>query len=100
MKLTITRADLVAALSKVKPIISGASTLPVMNCVRLTAFKDALSVTANNLDESLELFLKGVDVVESGIAVVSASRLLSGLAKMEADEVTLTMAEGSKSLEC
>lgn len=76
MKLVCDRGALVESLSTARVVVTGRSTKPVLNCVKMTADENGLMVTATDLEIGLNLATSKVNVTEPGEAVLPADKLL------------------------
>src|SRR3954464_5519825 len=79
MKVICDRSALLEAVNTVGSVVPTRSPSPALSCVKLTAAKagsvGSLSLAGTDAEVSIALGLNKVDVVQAGVAVVSADRL-------------------------
>ncbi len=88
MEINIPRPQLTKALELISRISIKHVTLPVLQCVLITAKKEGIVLRATNLELSIEVGLDG-RVVEEGVIAVPANTLLSSINYINEAEVTL-----------
>lgn len=86
MKLSITKSDLLAALTVVKPVARG--TLPILSNVLLVANEKSVTLTGSNLDVFLRARADAV-VADKGQCAVRAALLHDIARTAEAENITL-----------
>lgn len=84
MKLTINAKDLTAALTDVKRYASNKGTIPVLQCLKLVADGDAVTLTATDLESAIILNLNAA-VTESATAVVPVASLTAAIKGCKGD---------------
>ena len=88
MRFVCDRASLNEALSAAGGVTLTRTPKPILECVRLTADKDSLTVTAYDQEVGLRYRVREVEVTQPGETLVNCERL-SGIVRESADE-TLT----------
>ena len=78
MKLTINAKDLSSALTEAKRYVYGKHTIPVLQCCKLVADDNAVSLTVTDLETAVTIRL-AAEVAESGTAIVSVASLTSAI---------------------
>ncbi|HYD01520.1 MAG TPA: DNA polymerase III subunit beta [Phycisphaerales bacterium] len=95
MKVICDRAALLEAVNTVGSVVPTRSPSPALSCVKLTATKTgsvgALSLAGTDAEVSIALGLSKVDVVQAGVAVVSADRLRAIIGSIDEKDQTLTI---------
>ncbi len=102
MKIQITRANLLAALSQCAPIAKQKTTMPVLSCVLLRAEFTRLHVSATNLQQSVTTSTV-CETVTDGVAAVGAKDIIErvktfpeGLITLALDGDTLLITAGKR----
>jgi DNA polymerase III subunit beta len=93
MKITIDQQTLIHNLELISRVSTKHVTLPVLQCVLITAEEDTVTFSATNLEISIEAQVK-TTVVDKGTVAVSAATLLSSVQYATTKEVTLTTEGG------
>jgi DNA polymerase-3 subunit beta len=93
MKLVCDRAALYEALSATAGVTLSRTPKPILQCVRATAEKDALVLTAYDQEVGLRYRIKQVDVSRSGETLVPGDRFLA-IVRESADE-TMALETGA-----
>ena len=88
MEITTPRPQLSKALELIGRISIKHVTLPVLQCVLITAKEGKIVLKATNLELSIEINLEG-KVLEEGIIAVPANTLLSSIQYINESEITL-----------
>lgn len=88
MKITAKRDDMRRALMRLRQVVPSKSSLPVLECVRITSRGDAISIEATDLDRSALVMVR-CEVEEDGATCVPHKRLLAWLNLAPEDEVSL-----------
>jgi DNA polymerase-3 subunit beta len=88
MEITIPHQALQQALELASRISAKHPTLPVLQCVRLEATKEMITLQATNLELSLEVSLPGT-VAESGVVAVPAQTFLQSIQFVSQQTLTL-----------
>ena len=95
MKVICDRSALLEAVNTVGSVVPTRSPSPALSCVKLSATKTgsvgALSLAGTDAEVSISLGLNKVDVVQAGIAVVSADRLRAIVGAIDEKDQTLTI---------
>jgi DNA polymerase-3 subunit beta len=89
MKLRIESKTLLSLCARAKPVASGRASIAALNCVRLFAKGDELTITANDLDKYLEIIGPCVTEAE-GAVLLNAARLLSAATALGGGELTMS----------
>lgn len=90
MKLQVQRADLEAALNRVRGTASGASTLPALSHVLLSAEAGSLRLSATDLDVSVATSIPA-DVADAGAALPLCSSLYVAVRGLTCDVVDISL---------
>lgn len=98
MEITIPHNELITALELVGRISTKHVTLPVLQCVRLEATTEGITLQATNLEISIEIPLPGT-VSEPGVVAVPAQIFLQSIQFISQKEVTLRTEEQVLQLE-
>ncbi|MDP1663229.1 MAG: DNA polymerase III subunit beta [Phycisphaerales bacterium] len=95
MKVICDRSALLEAVNTVGSVVPTRSPSPALSCVKLTATKTgsvgALSLAGTDAEVAIALGLSKVDVVQAGVAVVSADRLRAIIGSIDEKDQTLTI---------
>jgi DNA polymerase-3 subunit beta len=86
MKVKFNRVVLQDALSMVTSVIPGRTPKPVLQCMKIVAEKDTVSLSATDLEAGITYTLSQVEVVEAGTVVVPADKFTS-IVRESVDEV-------------
>jgi len=93
MHVIVNRNALLEVLNVASGIVASRTTKDILKCVRLTTVKDALLVSATDLEVALRVEVGQVDVRKAGEMLVPADKLMS-IARESVDEtLSLEMAE-------
>ncbi len=98
MEITIPHEKLVQALELVGRVSTKHVTLPVLQCVRLEAEKDQITLQATNLEISIEIPIEG-KVTEPGVVAVPAQIFLQSIQFITQKDITLRTEESVLQLE-
>lgn len=90
MKVIAQTAALQEALALAGSIVSARTPKPVLQCVKLVATKDALTLLATDLEVGCRYQIQAVQVEEEGEALVPADRL-NGIVRESTDADSLTL---------
>ncbi len=88
MEILIPHNTLITALEMVGRISTKHVTLPVLQCVRLSAKEGNITLQATNLEISIEIPLKG-EVIEDGVVAVPTQTFLQSIQFISQKEITL-----------
>ncbi len=88
MEISIPHSSLLQTLELIGKTSTKNVTLPVLQCVRLEASKDGITLQATNLEISIMTPLHG-SVIEEGVVAVPAQTLLQSIQFLNEKEVTL-----------
>lgn len=91
MRISIARADLARLLSATTKVVESRNTIPILDCVRLVAAEDRLTITATDLD--IEVTASAPCTAEPGAVCVNA-KLLAGIVGKASGDITIEMADG------
>ncbi len=86
MKVTFNRSALQEALALAGSIIPGRTPKPILQCIRITAEKDAVRLAATDLEVGILCRISQVEVAEEGDVVVPADKI-SSIVRESVDEV-------------
>lgn len=95
MKITVKRADLLAALNKVVPAAAKKEIMPILTSLLLKVEKDNVSIAATDLDSTIQVPVVA-EISEVGSICIPASKLLEVIKELEAEDVVLETKEDSK----
>lgn len=93
MKLTCSRESLLNAINVVSKAVSSRTTLPILECILLTANDDGLKLTANDMELAIESSFIEADVDEGGKLALEARFFSDIIRKVDGDEVTISSDE-------
>lgn len=85
------RGELADALASVAAVIPTRTPKPILQCVRLEATTDELSIAANSLEISASCICRIVSTESAGVACVSAAQLLAVVREVPDDTVKLEL---------
>ena len=98
MDILVPHAELSKALELVGRISSKNLTLPILQCVRIEATNEGITLEATNLEISIAVPLSGT-VTEAGVVAVPAQTLLQSIQFISQKEITLRTEEQVLQLE-
>tara|TARA_B100000508_G_scaffold78473_1_gene61022 strand:- start:18017 stop:19111 length:1095 start_codon:yes stop_codon:yes gene_type:complete len=98
MEITIPHDKLVQALELVGRVSTKHVTLPVLQCVRLEATEDKITIQATNLEISIEIPIEG-KVSEPGVVAIPAQIFLQSIQFISQKEIILRTEESVLQLE-
>lgn len=84
MKFTIPQKELIAALKKVKPVVTLKSVVPCLTCGLIEAKGDTLSITGSNGDQRITVTTNAT-VKDEGATLIPFSRFFEMVDKMSGD---------------
>lgn len=93
MKISIPHTKLIQALELISRVSTKHVTLPVLQCVLISAEEGAVYFRATNLELSLEIKVEG-EVEQSGVIAVPATTLLQSIQYLSEKNVILRVEEG------
>ena len=88
MEITIPHPQLVNALELIGRISSKHVTLPVLQCVRLEAKENLITLQATNLEISIEVPITGT-IIEEGVVAVPTQTFLQSIQFITQKDITL-----------
>jgi len=91
MKVICNRNALAEALSILAGVVGVRTTRPILQCVRLQAEKDGLTLLGTDYEQGLRYSVKEVQVQEPGETVAPAVRLAGIVHQIEGETVTLVL---------
>lgn len=95
MKVVCDRSALLEAVNTVGSVVPTRSPSPALSCVKINASKagavGSLALSGTDAEVSIQLALTKVDVVQPGIAVVSADRLRAIVSAIDESDATITL---------
>ena len=98
MKIKFNREQLLNAINIVSKAVSSKTTMPILECLLITAFEDRVVLTANDLELAIETSIhEKCEVLETGRTAVEA-RLFSDIVRKiaaDADSDVMMEADGS-----
>jgi DNA polymerase-3 subunit beta len=98
MEITLPQEQLLKALELTSRISSKNPTLPVLQCVRLEATKDQITIEATNLEINIVIPLTG-EVTETGVVAVPTQTFLQSVQLLVQKELTLRLEDNVLQLE-
>jgi DNA polymerase-3 subunit beta len=90
MKVIAQTAALQEALALISHIVAARSPKPVLQCIKLVAADDTLTLLATDMEAGARYEIKAVEVQEPGEALVPADRF-NGIVRESSDEESLTI---------
>ena len=98
MEITLPHEQLVKALELTNRIAAKHTTLPVLQCVRISAEKETIVLEATNLEINISVPLEG-QVTEEGVVAVPAQIFLQSIQLLQQNEVTLRLEDAVLQIE-
>lgn len=95
MKVQFNREALAQALSLVGSIVPARTPKPILRCVKLSAAKESVNVSATDLEVGINFLISEVSVDKEGETVVPADRL-TAIVRESIDEVLILEANEGK----
>ena len=95
MKVKFNRAALQEALSLVMSIIPSRTPKPILQCLRVTTEKDAVRLSATDLEVGITVLINQVEVAEAGDVVIPADKLNSIVRESFDEIIELQAAESA-----
>lgn len=80
MKLSVEKENILNAISIVQRAVSGKTTLPILECMLLTADADSFTLTANDLELGIESAPITANIIKTGAVAIDA-RLFSDIVR-------------------
>lgn len=93
MKLTCSRDSLLNGINIVTKAVSSRTTLPILECILLTATNDGLKLTANDMELAIESSTIDADIEETGNVALDAKFFSDIIRKINGDEVKISVDE-------
>ena len=90
MKLTCSRDSLLNAINIVSKAVSSRTTLPILECILLTAGDDGFKLTANDMELAIESSYIDADVEENGKVALDARFFSDIIRKVDGEEVKIS----------
>ncbi|MCM1084682.1 MAG: DNA polymerase III subunit beta [Clostridium sp.] len=88
MKITCSKANLLAALNIVSKAVSTKTTMPILECILIDVYSDSIKMTANDLELGIETVLDG-KVIEMGRIAIEAKIFNDIVRKLPDSEVII-----------
>lgn len=88
MKISCSKANLLAALNIVSKAVSTKTTMPILECILIDVYSDSIKMTANDLELGIETVLDG-KVIEMGRIAIEAKIFNDIVRKLPDSEVTI-----------
>ncbi len=88
MKITCSKANLLAALNIVSKAVSTKTTMPILECILIDVYSDSIKLTANDLELGIETVLEG-KVIEMGRIAIEAKIFNDIIRKLPDSEVSI-----------
>jgi DNA polymerase III subunit beta len=98
MKVKFNRAALQEALTTVMTVIPGRTPKPVLQCMRVTADKDAIHLSATDLEVGITYTISQVEVSKTGTVVIPADKFSSIVRESADDTIEMETDENSAHL--
>ncbi len=95
MKVQFNREALAHALALVGSVVPARTPKPILRCVKLSAAKDSVSISATDLEVGINCLISEVSVDKTGKTVVPADRL-TAIVRESVDEVLVLEADEGK----
>lgn len=100
MKIQPQTKALLAACEAALPAVAQRTTMPVLQCLKLTAADGVLTVQATDREIALSLRVDGVPTLHPGEVCVSAERLVQLLKRLDDGELLLSVPEAECEITC
>ena len=88
MKISCSKANLLAALNIVSKAVSTKTTMPILECILIDVYSDSIKMTANDLELGIETVLDG-KVIEMGRIAIEAKIFNDIVRKLPDSEVII-----------
>lgn len=88
MKISCSKANLLATLNIVSKAVSTKTTMPILECILIDVYSDSIKMTANDLELGIETILEG-KVVEMGRIAIEAKIFNDIVRKLPDSEVII-----------
>jgi DNA polymerase-3 subunit beta len=98
MEITLPHEQLQKALELTSRVSSKNPTLPVLQCVRVEATKDTVTIEATNLEINIIIPIKG-EIIEPGVVAVPTQTFLQSVQLISQKDVTLRLEDNVLQLE-
>ena len=95
MKAKFNRTALVEALSLVTSVIPSRTTKPILQCLKIEANKDAVSVCATDFELGITCAVSQVDIEQAGAVVVPADRFTAIIRESLDEVISIEVAEAT-----
>lgn len=99
MNVTFDRKSLLDALSVVGPIAKPHAVKPILSCVLFDVSKKTATLSATDLELSIQTHVDAVSVANSGRVAIPAEILARIVRELDAESVTLAVADGTCTIE-
>ena len=93
MKLTCSRDSLLNGINIVTKAVSSRTTLPILECILLTASNDGLKLTANDMELAIESSTIDAETEETGNVALDAKFFSDIIRKINGEEVKISVDE-------
>ncbi|MCR4691915.1 MAG: DNA polymerase III subunit beta [Lachnospiraceae bacterium] len=88
MKLTFLKSNLLNGLQIVSKAVPSHTTMPILQCIMITAKDDVITLTANDTDLGIETIVEGT-IEEAGTIALDAKMFLDICRKMTEEEISI-----------
>ena len=95
LKMVCNRAALDEAVGIVRPVVAARTPKPVLQCLKLVAGKDSLTLMATDLEVTIRFELTAVEVSEPGEAVVPADKFGEIVSKSTGETLAISAEENA-----
>jgi len=97
MKIKCLKSNLLSALNIVSKAVSTKTTMPILECVLIEVYSDAIKLTANDLELGIETRLEG-DIIEMGKIAIEAKIFMDIVRKLPDSEILIESTEDYKTV--
>jgi DNA polymerase-3 subunit beta len=95
LKMVCNRAALDEAVSIVRPVVAARTPKPVLQCLKMSAGKDSLTLMATDLEVTIRFELTAVEVSDAGDAVVPADKFGEIVSKSTGETLAISAEESA-----
>ena len=88
MKIICNRSDLVKGVNIVSKAVPSKTTMPILECILIDATRDAIQLTANDMELGIQTEIEG-DILERGMIAIDAKIFSEIVRKLPDNEVTI-----------
>ena len=99
MKIKIEKEKLLKAINTCMRSVPAKSTMPILECILITAGNDEVHFTSNSTEMGTEVYLSA-EIMSDGMVAVDAKTLLSIISKMPNGDITLDAEAETMMIKC